>query len=833
MVIRLMAKFGFLRTAGFVAGLSIAGFPQVCVVPTVAFADTPDRNNSAATLEAADVQALQSLPVTTLPAATRVHVASYSALTRSSPPVDYYLTRTPCTVDGGGCLAGAASGYYWHIAPQTEWDPRWWGAYGDVRRMKTAVTIKAGSCSIGITGGTFSSNDVGKRFTATDYNNPKAADGATYNSTILSVQSVSDITVASPCPSFASVSPTMQNIAWGHDDAAALNAMFTYIASLPSTAGGHSLTTVNGAGKIYGVSSAPVSTQNANVHFHDATLLALGATNLPCATAAMFTTSGGSVVVDHVEFDSNFLPVNGFANQASGYTKFSYITAHHWEGSCQSAAVTVAGAFGSLVLTTPRGTGNVDNSWVSRGNSALGVPDRAAVVRLLGEGNASITVSKPTTRAVGSPVTFYQDASGIVNGFNGATAGGSWDHINSYEWFSGDQQVGNENDRYGYAFLCTGRCNGMTIDQFLFQYGVSEIFADKNTAGFTLIDGTMINGGFSSPEINAPNVIMAAGAKNFYAASDVAFSSGAVQIFIGDDKGPLVVISGFRQIAAGNEMFTPNALVQVWTDQVLADASRIVVDQLGSQPRMAPFTSLVGLYGPGTFSQYPNAFQYTITLKNLMTGYQNMPDGGMMSGTGCGRVGNIANGAAKVTVTLPNTIPELGSVTPPNASCQFILFPAGTGRVTLEAAAGSNLNGVPGGSIPLLQNTVYLVSSVNINSGNNQDWSVVGGISTVGPSISEGFGSSPSITAGSGPYDFSVTVGRSPGPTGSIAFPMPAPHFWGCSAHDLTTKSARVFEVEQTAHADATHATFTTFGNAGTPESPLANDEIQFHCGPY
>lgn len=107
-------------------------------------------------------------------------------------------------------------------------------------------------------------------------------------------------------------------------------------------------------------------------------------------------------------------------------------------------------------------------------------------------------------------------------------------------------------------------------------------------------------------------------------------------------------------------------------------------------------------------------------------------------------------------------------------------------------------------------------------------------ITAAAPTISAGFGTSPAVNAGnSGPHAFAVVIGTTPGNTGTIAFPYAAANFWSCSANNLTTTSASVSFIKETAHADTTHATFTTFTDLSVAGPPNAADEIDFICWDY
>lgn len=102
-------------------------------------------------------------------------------------------------------------------------------------------------------------------------------------------------------------------------------------------------------------------------------------------------------------------------------------------------------------------------------------------------------------------------------------------------------------------------------------------------------------------------------------------------------------------------------------------------------------------------------------------------------------------------------------------------------------------------------------------------------ISNQSPTISSGFGTSPSIANANGSNVFDVIVGSSPGSSGTIAFPVAASNGWNCSCSDYTSISTSIFLCRQTGYS-ATTATVQNFSTSGTASAWNASDHILFQC---
>lgn len=109
------------------------------------------------------------------------------------------------------------------------------------------------------------------------------------------------------------------------------------------------------------------------------------------------------------------------------------------------------------------------------------------------------------------------------------------------------------------------------------------------------------------------------------------------------------------------------------------------------------------------------------------------------------------------------------------------------------------------------------------------------GYSNAIPTISSGFGTAPSVTAGT-VGSFRVNVGTGGAATGGvIATNIAAPTGWNCSVNDLTAAAANVaaFTDRQTASTTTTitiqHQTLST----GAALVYTASDIVQLLCTPF
>jgi hypothetical protein len=104
--------------------------------------------------------------------------------------------------------------------------------------------------------------------------------------------------------------------------------------------------------------------------------------------------------------------------------------------------------------------------------------------------------------------------------------------------------------------------------------------------------------------------------------------------------------------------------------------------------------------------------------------------------------------------------------------------------------------------------------------------------SATAPTISSGFGTSPSVTAHNGTVAFRVNVGTG-GTANSGVIGLPAASTgWNCACTDITTKTATVFLCKQTASTTTT-ATVGNYDAAGAAAAWVASDVLAVSCAAY
>lgn len=105
-------------------------------------------------------------------------------------------------------------------------------------------------------------------------------------------------------------------------------------------------------------------------------------------------------------------------------------------------------------------------------------------------------------------------------------------------------------------------------------------------------------------------------------------------------------------------------------------------------------------------------------------------------------------------------------------------------------------------------------------------------VSATAPTISSGFGTSPSVSANNGTAAFRVNVGTGgTASSGVIGLPT-ASTGWNCTCADITSQSSTVYLCKQTAGATTT-ATIGNFDAAGAAAAWVASDILAVSCFAY
>lgn len=186
---------------------------------------------------------------------------------------------------------------------------------------------------------------------------------------------------------------------------------------------------------------------------------------------------------------------------------------------------------------------------------------------------------------------------------------------------------------------------------------------------------------------------------------------------------------------------------------------------------------------------------------------------------------------AKSTVTLDITqaipINQTPAATAPSGDAVYLRLDGAnspvtgavtfTGPVTMSGAGTKTING---------GNTVFANNSISLQNANmtfgttassigGSTGAFIGGI----PTISSGFGTSPSMTATNDSISFTINVGTGgTASSGVINFPVGALSGWNVFCQDITTFSTTVFLTRQT----ATTANSATVGNFNSSAASAA-----------
>jgi hypothetical protein len=101
--------------------------------------------------------------------------------------------------------------------------------------------------------------------------------------------------------------------------------------------------------------------------------------------------------------------------------------------------------------------------------------------------------------------------------------------------------------------------------------------------------------------------------------------------------------------------------------------------------------------------------------------------------------------------------------------------------------------------------------------------------SSTAPTISSGFGTSPSITFNNGTAAFRINVGTGGAATSGVIGLPAAANGWNCYAADITTNSASVFLTKQTASTTST-ATIGNFNTSAVATAWTASNILAVSC---
>jgi hypothetical protein len=132
----------------------------------------------------------------------------------------------------------------------------------------------------------------------------------------------------------------------------------------------------------------------------------------------------------------------------------------------------------------------------------------------------------------------------------------------------------------------------------------------------------------------------------------------------------------------------------------------------------------------------------------------------------------------------------------------------------------------PGTGGTLIANTLVAVTNLNMDTGGGTGHLLCSGTA---PTISSGFGTSPSIVANNGTCAFQINVGTGGSATSGVIGLPTATTGWVCSVEDITTESTTVFRTKQTA-SSTTSATVGNFNTSAAAAAWVASDKLMVSC---
>lgn len=196
-----------------------------------------------------------------------------------------------------------------------------------------------------------------------------------------------------------------------------------------------------------------------------------------------------------------------------------------------------------------------------------------------------------------------------------------------------------------------------------------------------------------------------------------------------------------------------------------------------------------------------------------------------------------------VSGTLVFTSPALNTIT------------FGSGGATLSSGnyiAARFQSSVATGTAPFIVTSTTNVPNLNASSLNGATFAAPGAIggttpntgrfttltetaiwiTNAVPTISSGFGTTPSVTTNNGSIAFKINVGTGgTASSGVIALNATATHDWLCSCTDTTTKSTSVSQCQQTPGTlSSTTASITNYSDVSVATAWVASDVVAVTC---
>jgi hypothetical protein len=166
-----------------------------------------------------------------------------------------------------------------------------------------------------------------------------------------------------------------------------------------------------------------------------------------------------------------------------------------------------------------------------------------------------------------------------------------------------------------------------------------------------------------------------------------------------------------------------------------------------------------------------------------------------------------------------------------SAAGTFSYYNAGSLKMRIQNSGATSItNALRIGDRRVPNSTLDVVGNARIagsvSSGSNGSTLLY---SNSAPTISSGFGTSPSISANNGTGAFRVSVGTGGAASSGVIGLPKAETGWHCTANNITTNTATVFMTKQTASTTTT-VTIGNFNTSGAPAAWAASDTLLVSC---
>jgi hypothetical protein len=178
----------------------------------------------------------------------------------------------------------------------------------------------------------------------------------------------------------------------------------------------------------------------------------------------------------------------------------------------------------------------------------------------------------------------------------------------------------------------------------------------------------------------------------------------------------------------------------------------------------------------------------------------------------------------------PNTVAAIQGTSVTNDNGWMYVSSGGVAKAIMNSAGVSYFNG---GNVAIGSTSASYPLDVtgDINTSGGYRINGVRSIAGTAPTISSGFGTSPSVTVNNGTSAFRINVGTGGTATNGVVGLPTAANGWNCFASDITTP-ATGHTIKQTA-TSTTSVTLTNYDNAGVAAAWAAGDIIIVNCMAY